>query len=171
VVQVDEEVVLLEEQLLAAQADIERLQGRLAEAEALATSRNGDLSELRHRFEAVNAALAARDADVEAQSDVVATLQSRLEDLGARSQADAARYRSLVLAHEPELPADLVQGESVDAIEDSLLQARQTVAQVRQHIEHQAQSLRVPTGAPVRSAPATADLSPSEKIRLGLSTK
>jgi hypothetical protein len=52
-----------------------------------------------------------------------------------------------------------------------LLQARHTVAQVRQHIEHQAQSLRVPTGAPVRSGPPIDGLSPAEKIRLGLSNK
>ena len=66
------------------------------------------------------------------------------------------------------MPAELVSGDNVDAVDQSVLQARQTVAQVRQHIEQQAQALRVPTGAPVRSAPDTSNLSAAEKIRLGL---
>jgi hypothetical protein len=42
------------------------------------------------------------------------------------------------------------------------------VAQVRQHLEQQAQAARVPAGAPARGSPDTSELSASEKIRLGL---
>ena len=43
----DEEIVMLEEQLAAAHADIERLQSRVAEAESLAATRNDEVSSLR----------------------------------------------------------------------------------------------------------------------------
>jgi hypothetical protein len=171
VVPVDEEVVLLEEQLLAAQTDIEQLQGRLAETEARAVSRESDVAELKRQLTAVNAVLAEKDLQINAHAGDIASLQALLEQAETRSQADAARYRALVLAHEPDLPADLVQGESIDALEQALAQARQTVAQVRQHIEQQAQALRVPAGAPVRGAVETGGLSPAEKIRLGISNK
>ena len=46
----EEEVALLEEQLAAANADIERLQARIAEAETLASSRGEELTTMRVRL-------------------------------------------------------------------------------------------------------------------------
>ena len=99
----DEEVVMLEEQLTAAQNDIEHLQAQVADAEAREATRGAEIGELRRQL--------------------------------------AAKEERL---------------------------ATQTVAQVRQHLEQQAQSLRVPAGAPVRGAPDVSSLTASEKIRAGL---
>ncbi len=62
----------------------------------------------------------------------------------------------------------MVSGETLTEIEESLAQARQTVAHVRQQLDDQAQNIRVPTGAPPRRAPDTSNLTPIEKIKLGL---
>jgi hypothetical protein len=59
----------------------------------------------------------------------------------------------------------------VTQVDAAAERARQTVAQVRQHLEQQANAIRVPAGAPQRSAPDLGDLSPAEKIRLGLSER
>ena len=72
------------------------------------------------------------------------------------------------MASEPDLPADLVSGETVSEVDEAAVRARQTVAQVRQHLETQAQALRVPAGAPARGAPDTSAMTPAEKIRLGV---
>lgn len=157
----DEEVILLEEQLAAAHGDIERLQTRVGELEAQSAGRETELVELRRRVEAGEMQLTQRDQEIEA-------LHADLEAADARARGDAARYRDAVLAQAPDLPADLVTGDSVAEIDEALVRARQTVAQVRQHLEQQAQALRVPAGAPVRSAPDLSALSASEKIRLGL---
>jgi hypothetical protein len=66
------------------------------------------------------------------------------------------------------LPQELVGGESVAELDEAVSRARQTVAQVRQHLEQQAQSLRVPAGAPVRGGPDVSGLTAGEKIRAGL---
>ena len=73
-----------------------------------------------------------------------------------------------MLEREPELPADIVAGDTVASLDASIATARQTVAQVRQHLDQQAQALRIPAGAPVRTGPDTSALSPAERIRLGL---
>jgi hypothetical protein len=168
VMRVDEEVVLLEEQLAAAHSDIERLEARLAESEAKATSREADAAELRRQLSALEGSLAERDAAIATHTARLVETEALLEQKRDASRSDAARYRDLILRHEPELPADLVAGDTIDAVELSLVQARQTVAQVRQHLEQQAQALRVPAGAPVRAAPDLSSLSSAEKIRLGL---
>jgi chromosome segregation ATPase len=164
----DEEVVLLEEQLAAAHADIERLQARLAESEARSATREADALELKRRLDTASEQAAERDSALSAQEGEIEALRERLDTVSTRSQADAQRYRGLVLAHEPDLPADLVAGASIEALDEAVLQARQTVARVRQHLEEQARSQRVPAGAPVRAAPDLSVLSPAEKIRQGL---
>ncbi len=45
------------------------------------------------------------------------------------------------------------------------------VGRVRSHIESQAQAVRVPAGAPPRSAPDLGALSPEQKIRYGLAQR
>jgi hypothetical protein len=144
---VEEEVVLLEEQLTAAQADIARLQELLSTAEMRAVARDEEVLALQRQVEAT-------------RGEVTAAAE--------RERLAAGRYRELILLHEPSLPAELVSGETIDALDAAVLQARQTVAQVRQHLEQQAQALRVPAGSPVRGEPDLSDLSPGEKIRAGL---
>jgi chromosome segregation ATPase len=164
----DEEVVLLEEQLAAANADIEQLQGRVSELEASVAGREADATALRMQLTSVRdeasqtqAALTQRDGDLE-------TLRQAFDATIAEARTAANRYRELLMASEPELPAELVYGDSVSEIDDAAVRARHTVAQVRQHLETQAQSLRVPAGAPARGAPDTSAMTPAEKIRLGL---
>ena len=120
-----------------------------------------EASDARRQLEAAIAVASERDA-------MSAALEARIAEVEEQAGRDAARYRDLLLASEPDLPAELVFGDTVEAIEQSLVQARQTVAQVRQHIAQQAQALRVPAGAPSRSGPDLAALSSVEKIRLGL---
>ena len=164
----DEEVVLLEEQLAAANADVERLQGRVSELEASIAGRDADANALRAQLtSARDEASQAQAALAEHESDIE-TLRQALDATVAEARAAANRYRELLMASEPELPAELVYGETVSEVDEAAVRARQTVAQVRQHLETQAQALRVPAGAPARSAPDTSAMTPAEKIRLGL---
>jgi chromosome segregation ATPase len=161
VVEMDEEIVMLEEQLAAAHADIERLQSRVADAESLVETRNEELSSLRLQ-------LTERDSRVAETATEVESLRSAVELARQEARAAVQRVRSSVLEREPELPAELVQGETVPDLDAAIERARQTVTQVRQHLEQQAQSRRVPAGAPVRGAPDTSSMSAAEKIRSGL---
>jgi chromosome segregation ATPase len=158
---VDEEVVMLEEQLAAANADIERLQARVAEAESLATTRSEELSSLRQRAAEQETRLTEYGAELDEVRGAYET-QS-----GAMREA-VGRLRAALLEREPHLPSDIVTGDTVADLDASIQRARETVAQVRQHLEQQAQALRVPAGAPARGDPDVSSLSAGEKIRLGL---
>jgi nucleoprotein TPR len=161
VAKVDEEVVLLEEQLASAQTDIERLQTQLAEAEAREATRGEAIAELQRQ-------LAARDESLASQTIEVEDLRATVSEAQAKAREAVQRIRQSILEREPELPEDLVTGETVSELDEAVAQARQTVAQVRQHLEQRAQSLRVPAGAPPRGAPETEGLTAGEKIRAGL---
>ena len=152
------EVSEMEERLLEAQAEVERLQAMAADREARAAHLEEVSAGLRREARSTASAAGERLTALEEQS---AGLQE-----GLRSAA--GRYRELALASNPELPVEMVAGETVEEVEASLEAARQTVARVRQHLESQAEAGRVPTGAPPRSPPDLSGLSAQEKIRIGL---
>jgi hypothetical protein len=164
----DEEVVLLEEQLAAANAELEQLHAQLSLAQATAEGSSAETDDLRRQLSIARDELAQRESALSLRDEETQTLRDAVDVAAEEARGAAARYRDVVLAAEPDLPADLVVGDTVGEIDLALVRARQTVAQVRQHLEQQAQTLRVPSGAPARGGPDPSSLTPAEKIRLGL---
>ena len=114
------------------------------------------------------------DEVVEAEGE--RTVPAREEELEVKVAAyrdkltDAAhRYRELLLATSPEVPAELVKGETLEEIEVSFQSAREVVDRVRRQLESQVNNERVPAGAPPRTSPDLSGLSPAEKITYALS--
>jgi chromosome segregation ATPase len=174
----DEEVPQLQEQLAEAQAEVERLQMAAADGEARALHLEELNGRMRGQMETVEGELAAERQRIEELEGRLAGLHEELtvgqaenEGLHARLLAAAGKYREALLAAAPELPEELVAGESIEEIEAAAERARQTVRQVRERLESQAQVGRVPTGSPPRGVPDFSALSPIEKIRVGLSQK
>lgn len=153
----EDELSALQEQLAEAQAENERLQATVADREARALHLDELNGQLREQLAA-------------AQTDLSA-VQTEKNDLHARLQAAVGKYREALLTAAPEVFEEMVTGESIEEVDAAMEQARQTVLQVRERLESQAQVGRVPTGSPPRSAPDLSALSPIEKIRLGLSQK
>jgi chromosome segregation ATPase len=166
---VDEEVVLLEEQLASAHADVERLQSQVADLTARQAAHDAELQEAQRQLEASRGEAEAAQAQVAAQAEEAERLRGAVEAAETEGRQAVQRYRDVVLEREPHLPVELVVGDSVTAMDEAIERARQTVAQVRQHLDQQAQALRIPAGAPARGSPDVSDLSAAEKIRLGLS--
>ncbi len=96
----------------------------------------------------------------------------RLRDEGERAQALAqdalARYRERLLASAPEVPEEMVKGQTVEELHSSLANAQDLVERVRRQLLAQSAAQRVPSGAPIRRGPDLSTLSPAEKISLGL---
>ena len=87
----------------------------------------------------------------------------RITELQNQLSEAVSKYRDEVLARHPEIPTELVSGDSVEEIDASLEQARAMVDNVRQHLVE-----RVPAGAPARQGVDTGSMSPGDKISYGL---
>jgi DNA repair exonuclease SbcCD ATPase subunit len=166
-----EELTGLSAELEEARAEIERLQATTADREARALHLDELNAQIREQVSAAQADLVARQEELEALNGQLSAVQAENQDLHARLQAAAGKYRQVLLAAAPEVPEELVTGESIEELEGSIEQARQTVLQVRERLESQAQAGRVPTGSPPRAAPDFSALTSAEKIRIGLSQK
>ena len=158
--------------------EIVELEAALAERDARIQELVDAETQYEQRIVALEESLAQRDARI---GEVEATLEQRestlkereeeIEGVRAQLAQAVAVYRTSLLAAEPEIPEEMVQGTTIDEIQASLAGARQMVEQVRTQLESQASQERIPFGAPVRSAPDISSLSPQEKILPGLSRK
>lgn len=115
-------------------------------------------------------ALAA--AELESGTQLEQALASAQRELAAqRAQARAAldRYREAVLAAEPELPPDLLRGDTLEELESAIASARDVVARVRERVREAPPPPGFPVGAPARDAGRRpGSMTPAEKIAAGL---
>ena len=117
-------------------------------------------------------------AIAEAEADELPALRTELQEArdaleaerAARS-ATVARYRDALLAAEPALPPELIQGDDLETLDASVEAARRAVAQIRERLGEEAteaSALGFPAGAPERRGPSTEGMSSTEKIAFGL---
>jgi chromosome segregation ATPase len=165
----DEEIAALQDELTEARTEVDRLQTITADREARAAHLEETLAQLQEQQSQLSASLREAEAQLAARDEELAALRQEVEALRASLKAAASKYRDALLASQPEVPPDLVTGETVEEVDQQLEAALRMVAQLRGHLETQAQALRVPSGAPARRAPDLSALSPTEKIVHGLS--
>ena len=112
------------------------------------------VQELQQEAEQARAAAVAHGAEAE-------SLRSQLADT-------LGRYREMLLARDPDVPVEMVQGESVAELESSYEQASGLVERLRRRAAEHAAQARVPAGAPARRGLDLGGLTPQQKIVQGL---
>ncbi len=124
-----------------------------------------------------------REAELARLQQQVASLEARLQQEESQSRergsslagaqeslAEAvSRYRGALLASAPETPESLVQGATIQEVDDSFAGAKELARQIRERVEAELAQERTPAGAPPRTPPDPSALSPREKILSGLS--
>jgi hypothetical protein len=129
------------------------------------TQRITDLEKmLAGRTEELNRA-GTRMAELE---KAVGEANSRADNLAGSLKTVFTGYRSLIIQSNPDVPAELLTGETIEALDGSLAKARDLVGRVKSRLETQKAAARVPAGAPLRGSADTAGLSSREKINLGV---
>ena len=145
----------------------------LDELDVVTDDGDGLPDEVRAELEAV----AAAEGEMhDALEDALTQAQQALAAQREATRAALGRYREALLAAEPDLPPDLVAGETLEAVDASVAAARQTVARIRERMSAAAApgtapSRGFPVGSPSRGAPSTRGLSSAEKIAAGLSER
>lgn len=134
---------------------------RVAELEQLIASKESELALKDSRISELEQAVASRDSQLAALNQSLAELETRL------SQA-VASYRALVVKANPAVPAELISGDSVEEIDQSLANAQVLVDRVRQELEVEIAAAKIPAGAPMRTPLDFSALSPKEKIQYAI---
>ena len=102
-------------------------------------------------------------AQIKNQQELVSEKERLISGLQSDLGVAVAKYREYLLAQHPEIPPELVKGNTIEEINSSFLEAQKVVERVHQHLEES-----IPAGAPARSGIDISALSPREKIEYGL---
>ena len=145
----------------AAGEELESSATRIAELEQLIASKEKELALKDSRISELEQAVADRDSQITILNQSLAELESRL------SQA-VASYRALVVKANPAAPEELISGDTVEGIDDSLASAQVLIDKVRQELEVEIAAAKVPAGAPLRTPLDFSALSPKEKIQYAI---
>lgn len=113
-------------------------------------------------------ALTGKDGEVAALRQSFDEAKRQLDEIGQALPRAVAAYKTLVVQANPGVLAELVDGDSIEAVNESLKNARLLVGRVRQDMEAEASQTRVPAGAPPRALPDLAGLSSREKIKYAI---
>jgi predicted RNase H-like nuclease (RuvC/YqgF family) len=126
-------------------------------------------------LESSRAAIAGLERELESRNAEVAVLNQSLEEarkavdeLGKSLPEAVAAYKGLVVQANPGVPVEMIAGDSIEAVNESLASARTLVERVRREIEAEAARTRIPAGAPQRTPPDMSALSAREKIQYAL---
>ena len=82
-----------------------------------------------------------------------------------------ASYKAVVARANPEVIEELITGDTISSIDDSLYRAKELVSKVRRGVESEISLAKVPAGAPERTSPDLSALSPREKIQYAMGKK
>jgi chromosome segregation ATPase len=132
---------------------------RLAELE-------NQLAQARTRLAELEEAVTSRDNEVADLKQSKAELEARVQDLSHSLTEAVTSYRAVVVQANPQIE-ELVSGETIEAINQAVSQAKALVSKVRQGLEAEISLTRIPAGAPERTSPDLS-LSPREKIQAAL---
>ncbi len=113
-------------------------------------------------------ALASANARITELEQAIAGLEERLKITNDSLSEAVASYQAMVTKTNPEVPEGMVSGDSIEAVNHSLEEAKSLVSHVKQGLEAEIQATLVPAGAPQRTSPDLSALSPREKIQYGV---
>ncbi len=99
---------------------------------------------------------------------IIAELEARLTLVTSQLAEATASYRASVVHLNPDIPEDLISGDSIEGVNQSLTQAKGLVIRVKQGLEAEVKLARVPAGAPPRLPPDLSSLSSREKIQYSI---
>jgi predicted RNase H-like nuclease (RuvC/YqgF family) len=113
-------------------------------------------------------ALAGKDGETADLKQSLDEAKQALEELGKALPQAVAAYKELVVEANPGVLAELITGETIEEVNESLKNARALMERVRQEIEAEAARTRVPAGAPQRTPLDLSALSAREKIQYAI---
>jgi chromosome segregation ATPase len=145
----------------------------------------GTLETLAAQLEEERKSKAAAEASLAEKDDRIASLESSLSEAKQGSEAVAAelarvkeaniqavsKYLDVVRSANPNIPQDIIAGDTIEDIDASLAKAITIAESVKSSLEAQAKETKVPAGAPTRTEISVEGLTPREKIAAGIQQK
>jgi len=144
---------------------------RITELEGLIAQKDEELTKANARIIEFEQIVANLDSEVATLKQAVAESEEKLTAINHSLAEAVASYKALVAQFNPEVLEELIAGDTIEAINESLEKAKTLIGRVRQGLEAEITAGKVPAGAPIRTPPDLSALSPREKINYAIGGK
>jgi hypothetical protein len=115
--------------------------------------------------------IADKDTEIAILRKSETELKEKLAVAGKSLTEAVAGYKSRVLQMNPGITEELINGDTIEAVNLSLEKAISLVGRVKKSVEKEISNIKVPAGAPGRRASDLSALSPREKIQYAIGGK
>ncbi len=139
--------------------------------ESLVARKDEELASANARLTELEQTVASKDSDITSLKQSKVELEERLRTTSNSLTETVASYKAIVAQANPEVIEELISGDTIEAINESLNKAKALVSKVRQGVEAKISLAKVPAGAPERTSPDLSALSPREKIQYAIGGK
>lgn len=144
------------------------LENRIKELEKNVSEKDAALAQATNRIAETEASRNDLSQEIASLKEQNAAVRGNLDTIKGSLSEAVKTYRELVLKSSPDIPAELVSGESIAELNESLTKAKGLVSRVKQTIEANITGSRIPAGAPARIPRDLTALSAHEKITYGI---
>ncbi len=151
-------------ELEATRGDLERVKREKADIARELEARDAAIAELKQ-------SLTGKDSEIAILKQTVVESEKKLAETGDVLGKAIASHKALIARANPDIPAELVTGDTIESINQSLENARALVDKVKQGIEAEISKAKVPFGAPRRAPIDLSALSAREKIQYAIGGK
>ena len=156
------------------QGQAEEVEATISESDSLKLENETLKRELKSRKDAINGlekAIAGKDSEIAAVKQSMDEARQKLDEMSQTLPKAVAAYRELVAQANPGLVSEMIKGETIEAINESVKSAKALVERVKQEMGAENARVRVPAGAPQRTLPDLSALSAREKIKYAMEGK
>jgi septal ring factor EnvC (AmiA/AmiB activator) len=112
--------------------------------------------------------LAEKESEIAGLTQALDETRQANDELGQALARAVAAYKETVVKTNPGLLPEMISGDTIDAIDESVKKARAVMERVRQEIEAEAARTKIPAGAPPRGPLDLSGLSAREKIQYAI---
>lgn len=144
------------------------VQEEVTRLESLVARKDEELSRADARLNELEQAVAGKDDEIANLEQARGELEEKFAALNSSLAQAITGYREMVVQANPEIIEELISGDTIESINESLDRARALVSKVRQGVETEISLTRIPAGAPERTSPDLSALSPREKIQYAI---
>ena len=148
--------------------ELERLETKVFELEEVVALKERELASKDNHVSRLEQSVATSDGEIASLKQSLDESADNLNRLNDSLSQAVSSYKTQVVQANPEVPEELLTGDTISSIDDSLAKAKTLVGKVRQGLEAEILTTKVPAGAPTRTAPDFSGLSPREKIKYAI---
>ena len=150
--------------------EVEELEAQeeATELESLVAQKDEELAKSNARLIELERVVAGKDDEISTLKQTTEELETRLTALNNSLSEAVAGYKAVVVRANPEVIEELISGDTIESINESLDRAKDLVSKVRHGVETEISLAKVPAGAPERTSPDLSALSPREKIQYAI---